>query len=125
MFRSPSVSAKVKVKQLSEAQGVHSDHLAAIKRVTRFHVGVMLYWGFIDFAGAISGRCWNLISDQDIGETKRMLSEEYIMASIDLQFIYLCKGQSNCSPTGNWTERLPGFDLLIYQQTLKYSFTFV
>lgn len=66
----------------------------------------MLYWGFIDFTRAISGRCCNLISDQDIGETKRMLSEEYIMASIDLQFIYLCRGQSSCSPPWNWTEHL-------------------
>lgn len=66
----------------------------------------MLYWGFIDFTRAISGRCCNLISDQDIGETKRILSEEYIMASIDLQFIYLCKGQSSCSPAWNWTEHL-------------------
>lgn len=55
--------------------------------------------GFIDFTRVISGRCYNLISYQDIGETKRMLSEEYITANMDLQFICLYKGQDGNSFT--------------------------
>lgn len=72
--------------------------------------------GFIDFTRVISGRCYNLISYQDIGETKRMLSEDYIMANMDLQFICLYKGQDDCSFTWKWTKHWPGLKIFFSPQ---------
>lgn len=76
--------------------------------------------GFIDFTRVISGRCYNLISYQDIGETKRMLSEEYIMANMDLQCICLYKGQDDCSFTWTWTKHWPGLKLLFSPTTVFF-----
>lgn len=49
--------------------------------------------GYIDFTRVISGRLYNLMRYQDISETKRMLSEGYIMVNMVLQFICL---QTDC-----------------------------